>query len=1051
MSESPHALLLASAGTGKTHRLTSHYLRLLFAGVEPSRILATTFTRKAAGEIFDRVLERLTNAVEDEDARRSLEEGVGRRIGAAEGEERLAGLARRLDRLRIGTLDAFFAELARIFALDLGLPPDWRIAGNSTAEELHAEAVGRVLAAAGAAERLDLLRSLQKEAATRSVHAALLDLVAGARAVHLESAPGAWECVRPGPALDAGELRALGARLETLVPPATKSGKPRVHWKNGLAAIRQHVAEGAWDDFLGATLVARALDETPTFDRTEIPADWLAVLRPLAAHASAVLLARLARQNAATVLFLERFEAAWRAIQGERGLLRFEDLPAALAPGGPERGRPLEERELDLWYRLDAQIDHVLLDEFQDTAPAQWRVLSPLVDEVLADGTGWRSFFCVGDEKQSIYGWRQAEPRLLGSLAARPGLVPEPLARSYRSSSVVLDAVNAFFAGAGENAALAGDAHEARRRAARRWSSAHVPHAAAKDLPGAVVLWEALSPAPGEDRDAPALRLAADRAAALATATPGARIGILVRQRKRIPRLIYLLRERGQRASGEGGNPLTDSAAVLALLSLVHLADHPADRAAAFHVASSPFGPAFDLPPAAGGTVPADRARAAAGRVRERLAREGYGPFCAALHAELVTADARFTAWDRRRFACLVELAHAFDAEAGLRPAAFADHVRATKVEDPAAAQVRVMTIHAAKGLEFDAVLLPELNQPLGRHRVEILASRPDPAGPIRAASHAASQALARTNAALQALAAETVEREFAEDLAVLYVAMTRAARRLEMIVHAPGKNELCYAALLRAAFAGPPAVSVPDTPATARWRHGSDEGWAAGLESAPAAAPPADLPALRLAPSRAPRLLPHRSPSAAEGGPARAAALLRPRDPAATARGSLVHRWLEDLEWIEDFAASDAELLDRGARIEPDLERRRAALAELRRALASPAIRAALARPAGESPEVRREHAFSLFLPEPDGGEALWTGAIDRLVLHRRGGELVAAEVIDYKTDRVAPAELALRAEHYRPQLDAYRRIAAALTGLPPAAIAARLVFLAPEEVVEV
>jgi ATP-dependent helicase/nuclease subunit A len=1054
----PHRVLLASAGTGKTYRLTGHFLALLFRGVPPERILATTFTRKAAGEILDRVLGRLVEATGDEEERNRLSEEIGgRKIGAEECAGLLATLTRHLDHFQVRTLDSFFAHVARIFALDLSLPTEWRIADDREAEELEGETVGRALAEAGAVERLELLRNLQKEAASRSVHEALLSVVRQARHVFLESEEEAWKRVQPGPQLDEGEVVELRARLEALELPQTKAKppRPRKSWEKARGRAVDFLAKESWDDFLGLTFVQRALDESPIFDRAEISEEYCALLRPLADHAIQCLIARIARQNAATWSFLLRFDRSWRTIQRERGALRFEDIPAAIAPGGASGRRPIEERELDLWFRLDGRIDHLLLDEFQDTAPLQYRVLAPLVDEVLADGTGERSLFCVGDVKQSIYGWRQAEPRLLQALSGRAELVSETMAKSYRSSAVVLGAVNQVFARIHENHAIAGDQHETTRRAARDWCEGIEEHTAARDLPGAVLLLEARPADEGEEKDAPVLELAVERVKRIVEAAPTATVGLLLRTKSRLPRLIYLLRREGIRASGEGGNPLTDSAAVLAFLSLLQLADHPSDSAAAFHVATSPLGAPLGLLTDPGEGIDPIAAHALARRVRARLAGEGYGSFCASIREEIVEKSERWSSWDRARFARLVELAHAFDERAGLRPAEFADQVRLTKVEDPSVAQVRVMTIHAAKGLEFDAVLLPQLNQQLQRHRDGILTDRPEAFGGVECASHNPKKIVLGSSPVLAALSAGSVERNFGEALSVLYVAMTRAARRLEMVVQGTASGALTYAALLREAL----GAGEPDEERVV-WRHPeSVEEWAAEGDAGSTPEPPlevepSEVEPLQLAPSSRARSLRSRSPSAEEGsGALRAGALLETGARGAMTRGTLLHRWLEELEWIEDFTASDEELLAIGRRIEPDISQRREALAELRRALEDPELRHALARPASGDHEVRREHVFSLLLPEEcgeHGAPQLWNGAIDRFVLERRDGETVAAEVLDYKSDRVSEEELESRVAFYRPQLEAYRRVAAAITGLAPEAIRARLLFLSLGRIVD-
>ena len=258
MTHAPHRLILASAGTGKTYQLSGHFLRLLLAGVEPERILATTFTRKAAGEILERVLERLLEAATRPE---KLAELATQAPGIALDRERvttlLAHLTRRLDRFRVRTLDSFFVHLAQLFALDLELPPEWTLVEELDDAELRAEVLGRVLAECSQEERVELLRGLQRGAATRSVHAAMLSVVRDARELALESAPEAWA---PMPLPDAPppeQLPELGARLEAVELPLTQKGTPIVNWRTNVERARRAVACGDWEDFLEISLVQR--------------------------------------------------------------------------------------------------------------------------------------------------------------------------------------------------------------------------------------------------------------------------------------------------------------------------------------------------------------------------------------------------------------------------------------------------------------------------------------------------------------------------------------------------------------------------------------------------------------------------------------------------------------------------------------------------------------------------------------------------------------------------------------------------------------------------
>ena len=1049
---SPHRLLLASAGTGKTWQLTGHYLALLLGGVDPGRLLATTFTRKAAGEILDRVLERLMQAARDPEALADLRRATGRDdLGAEACIDLLAHLTRRLERFRVGTLDAFFVRLGHLFAHDLDLPGDWTIADELDERELEAEAVARVMEAGPEQELVELLRALQREGPSRSVQAAMLRVVRGARAAFLESTPDAWRRPEVPDGLDEGQLQAALARLEALELPKTAKGTLVKTWSSNHRDALRYAARGSWEEFLRTTLVQRVL-EGAAFASKPITPDVRAAFEPLITQAAHTLLKELRRRNGATFSLLERYEEALRAVKRERGSYRFEDLPLALVPGGPAAVTRLEERQLDLEFRLDSTLDHLLLDEFQDTAPLQWRTLRPLAEEILHDGSGERTFFCVGDVKQSIYGWRSAEPRLLARMAERyeGWLDVRQLTESYRSSAVVLDTVNRVFERIEDNATLAGDKRAVHREAARSWREGFDTHSAARDLPGSALLLQAPEPDEDEDPWAPVLERVADSVTAIARDAPGATVGILLRRNEQIPWIIDRLARIGIRASGEGGNPLTDSTAVLHLVSLLQLADHPADSLAAFHVETSPLARALpgllELEP---GAHPAVVARA----VRRILAGGGCGALCGRL-LPVVEGEGGYTDWDARRFRQLADMAFAYDArapaEAPLRADRFVDMVREKKVENPASSGVKVMTVHMAKGLEFDAVLLPELDEDVTPRGIRLLRLRPDPTLPIEAVSvHPGSKVVA-LDEDLSRLYTETRAREIEEALCILYVAMTRAKHHLEMIVRHPGWKRVSYAAILRDAL----GAGEPDGDGVL-WRHPDGvRDWFPRPAAQQAA--PVDGPVeLGLRPSSGPRSLPRRSPSAEEGSDTvRGRELLR-RRPDALVRGTLVHRWLEEVEWIEEFHRSDEDLLELGAEIEPDEEQRRAALAEFRAAVARPTVRGALSMVgrAGDlfsGPKVWRERAFSIVLPGADGGDELWSGSFDRVVLEYGGSDLVGAELIDFKTDSVVGPELEERVAFYRPQLEGYRRALAHITGLLEGRIRPSLLFVVPGERVD-
>jgi len=171
---------------------------------------------------------------------------------------------------------------------------------------------------------------------------------------------------------------------------------------------------------------------------------------------------------------------------------------------------------------------------------------------------------------------------------------------------------------------------------------------------------------------------------------------------------------------------------------------------------------------------------------------------------------------------------------------------------------------------------------------------------------------------------------------------------------------------------------------------------------------------------------------------------------------GSVVHYWLEQCEWIEDYDPTDDELRSLASKVTRDEDLTTRARAILRGVLDSDVLRSALSRsacdvPAGGEVRVRNEHAFSVLLPDENGREELWNGFIDRLVLIFDGDRVVRAEIIDHKTDTISDSDqLLARSAYYRPQLENYRRVVCAQYGLTESDVLCRLLFLGAGEVVD-
>jgi ATP-dependent exoDNAse (exonuclease V) beta subunit len=1047
-SRFPNILIRASAGTGKTFQLSNRFLDLAFTGVPLDSILASTFTRKAAGEILDRILLRLAEATLSPHKLAELAEQIGHApLDSALGRHMLGQIVRQMHRLRIGTLDSFFIEIARTFSLELGLPPGWEIVDDIFDQGLRAKAVRRVLQDQSTGDVVRLMHLLTKGDAARSVSEQLAQLVQNLYSYYLEAPKDAWQSVPRYKQLAAPELaKALAALGQISLPP----GK-------SFANARQQAIENAqieaWEDFLDKGLAAKILAGEDTFSRQPISQEVVDAYEPLIRHAKAVIVGRFADQTEATEKLLERFDAAYQALKFSERALRFEDITRKL--GAAE----LADRLDDVLYRLDVRICHLLLDEFQDTSPSQWRVLRPLAQRIVCDGTG-QSFFCVGDVKQAIYGWRGGVAEIFEVLDKElKGLQPEYLNQSRRSSQVVIDCVNRVFAGLATNPVM-----QKYGAAAQKWSGRFAEHSTVHEkMPGYCSLVTAPQAGQDEKQAVVTLCAAADEIVRLHQEMPGCSIGVLVRRNAAVARLIYELRQRGIEASEEGGNPLPDSPAVELVLSLLTLADHPGDTIARFHLANSPLGKTLGLED--------HKAAAAASRlslqIRQSLLTAGYGPTIYQWTEQLAASCDRR---DLSRLLQLVELAYGYEAQAGVRVDDFVDLVRQQRVQDPTVADVRVMTVHQAKGLQFDIVVLPELDVRMTGQTPQLVVSRPEPTSAIQRICRYVPKGLrpllpAEFDEMFSAQERQVIE----ESLCVLYVAMTRAIHALHMIV-APSKEREAtipstYAGLLRAGLANGQKVVA----GTLVYEHGDVRWFAKTQPRATAVAAPAaaeDQPlVIRLAasPAQSTRGLDRRSPSQLEGPRVNIANQLRLDESHRLDRGSLLHAWFQEVEWLDDGQPEDAVLRSIAARPEfrgLDVED---LLKDFRAALTKPAVREVLCRSTYQ--QVPRNGSSCTI--HATGGGKLWrwqvwrerpfaireddtilSGKFDRVTVLYDGNQIIAADVVDYKTDKLPaddPRAIDVRAEAYRPQLDAYRRAVSKLCRLAPNRISVRLLFVEP------
>ncbi|HEX4261978.1 MAG TPA: double-strand break repair helicase AddA [Acetobacteraceae bacterium] len=1076
------AFVAASAGSGKTKLLIDRLLRLMLGGAEPGRILCLTFTKAAAAEMAVRLQRRLGDWVTLPDpdlaaAVRALDVAPDPAVLA----RARALFARVLDLpggMRIETIHAFCQSLLRRFPLEAALSPHFELMEDADTGLALDEARETALADAGPALRpaiaalAGLVSAARFQELLAELHrraAALAPVVALPERARLAALRRVCGCRAADPeALIAGavawaEQEALAAAARVVVqsgaPAVAARAQRMLDWL--ACGVEDRAANWAeWCcEFLTGSGDPRA---TGAFVNPKLLAQRLDLAEPFAAEQARI----AAIQDECRAFDVVAFSAALLALAApalagmaaakeRRGLLEYDDLIG--------RTEHLLREPGAAWvlYKLDGGLDHLLLDEAQDTAPAQWRIAAALTDEFFS-GLGaqekTRTVFAVGDAKQSIYSFQGADHAAFA--AARAGLERRVAASGqpwrevtldvcFRCTAPVLALVDAVFA---DPAARAGVEDGLRHFADRG------------DAPGSVELWP-LAPPPPEDPpplwEAPrdyitsrsAKQALADHLALWIAreidggAVRAGEVLVLLRRRDAFARaLVRRLKANGVSVAGLDRMVLTEQVAVQDLMALGAALLLPEDDLTLAEVLTSPLGFLSDdslMELAA--TRTGSLWETLRGRAAERAEWAAAWRFLSALLARVdyatpygLFAEALGPLGGRARLLARLgpEAAEPVDEmlAAALRFASrhppslqgFLHWLGRSAAEikrepEGAGDAVRVMTVHGAKGLQAKLVILPDTT-----------GLPPDETGPVWAD---AGEGLClplwapkkeHRCSAVDALRAAARVRCLEEHNRLLYVALTRAEDRLLVCGWQPRKkvdDGSWYAMVGRGMARLASAEAAPFGPwpgerlrlangaAVATLRTGEPPpaprlpAWAGAAPDWTAAAPPAE-PALPtpLAPSR---------PEGIEHGPVPAALspLSREARGMRLRAGAFVHGLLQHLPALPEA--------DRAAAAHAHAARAAAGLPESR-ALAGQAL-AVLAHPELAplfGPGARAEVPLAGVV----SGRVV-AGMVDRLAVLPD-----AVLIADYKTGRGAPARVEATPVSYLRQMAAYRAVLRAI-----------------------
>lgn len=961
-------VILASAGSGKTFQLGNRIIGLIgVKEVEPERIVALTFTRKAAGEFADAVLTKLATAAVDEGEAKKMWEQLGEKFGV---EPVLEKVVRSLPRLQLGTMDGFFARVVRGFQYELGLSGGTfeLIEGPRLAAamaEILSGVLGGVLEEEEGAEFLHAFRRATLGKEGQGVMRSVEEFLNQWHGVWKSGVPmGGWgggEVLGALPAVDSWEQEKLGL-IEGLRGAGGNKAVEKV-----LDLMAAHTV-GSGSLGKAPVLFGRLAEEVPGSGLIAVKAGTKMVefdavkskkWRQLFALAAGCELAAAVARTAAVGDLVRRLDEECARRLRNRGLLGFDDVKTLMGSWTRTEDDRLRREAVD--FRLDARYDHWLLDEFQDTSAAEWDGMEPLLDEAASGEDG--TLFVVGDRKQAIYGWRGGDVGLFDRVEERYGGELEvcTMPESYRACPAVLELVNRVCGDLGAIGALFGEAMVGRWE----WEE----HVSAKpEVTGAARVEEVAK----DEMDSRVVEILREHGAGEREMS----CGVLVRTNGEVRAMAAMLREEGFEVIEEGRRlPVEDNAVGVVLLHLLRWLADPVDSFAKEVVGMSPLDGVLEK---RFGEVWQVRWEG----LLEEARLQGFAGMAEGL---IEPCWEELAAFSRHRAGDVIGALAEFDASGGATAREARDWIEGLEISQaPGAAAVQVMTIHKSKGLGFDVVLVPGLEDRQVPDRGKFGMARGG-AGASAWVLQPPAKWVRDLMPDLQAAEAKWGDEQRYEAMCLLYVALTRAKRGLYVLLPAVPKSRKepesfgSLANWIREAACEEDGMFEAGD---AKWFEGVTARMPKGTVDVPVLAEGV-LKRKRVTPSG------EKGMASAKGG-------------AGKMIGLEAHQMFEGISWLKVGEVPKLARTQAGAMVE-DLLREDGGHAVFERPV--------------EEVELHRERAFEVLI------DGRWmSGVIDRMhVFRETGGTVARVEIYDFKTDRVESGEELT--ERYQGQMEAYCR----------------------------
>jgi|GEM_PF-3081938 len=783
MEKPGHLIVLASAGVGKTYKLVKRAIDLLFRGIPPTTVVIITFTRKAAQEIVDRLFSILAQQI--------LSEACEEKLVSPHRLKAILTLKTLIDHLpylHFETIDSFFYKLLnhippekRATFVNFSLLDDfqqlklreeilWNVLNSETLDDSIVEAFEQVFGGE------DLKNVFSKYLAlVEKYYPFFQDFPQ----VEYWGAPNLFYNIKEITLNE--DFLSLIAHIENLLKT---EGIPTRLWDEQKKNIRSFPT--LYQNLLKAYDPDLRQCFQLTLDRKKynLSSPLALSLGKLAELTIAFFLEKSHERTRGIAQLLQLYDRHYRKKIKTAAVLSFEDMPRVI----------LEAFGLDLpnpfFFNLDKKWDHFLIDEFQDTSLLQWKVIKLFVDELLQNDDGSRSFFCVGDPKQSIYGWRGACGELIDSIVSLFHLEKQELKGSRRSAGAILDMVNRLFGNFELIEELFPECVEIWKK---RWT---IQDCFERKLEGYGCLLCVKEPSKEKDfslenssneeieekqaeqvvTNTSMLRFEAIKRLLIDEIKPQEKklsCAILVQTNKEAADIFHYLSTCSTlKVSLEGKiYPGKDNRLAKFFSALVQSIAHPNDSLALGWLQASPLGDIF-------------REESWRKNIWEKLFMGGFLEVASWLFAVL-EKKIQLDDFHKERMAMIFRICQSFDTTGSRDCDLFLDYFKNYSIpicDDPSSIQIR--TVHSAKGLEFDVVLITELK---GSYKIAMNQPRDQPIMYQSPEKEKRIFFLPKREVIekvpnLKAVYKKLVGEEALEKISLLYVAMTRARQGLYIV-----------------------------------------------------------------------------------------------------------------------------------------------------------------------------------------------------------------------------------------------------------------------------